>query len=65
VRIEARDHGGPWLKRDHHDDRPHGLDIVAALATSHGVSGDPLTGWTTWAILPWHPAPLTTERTTR
>jgi Histidine kinase-like ATPase domain len=55
VRIEARDDGGPWRQRDHDDSRPHGLDIIATLAASHGVDGDPLTGWTTWAILPWHP----------
>jgi Histidine kinase-like ATPase domain len=56
VRIEARDDGGPWHRRDH---RPHGLDIIAALAAIHGVSGDPLTGWTAWAVLPWHPESLT------
>jgi hypothetical protein len=54
VRIEARDDGGHWLQRDHQDGRPHGRDIVARLATSHGVSGDPLTGWTAWAVLAWH-----------
>jgi two-component sensor histidine kinase len=57
VRIEVCDQGGPWDRRGHRDGRPHGLDIIACLATSHGVSGDPLTGWTSWAILPWHPAP--------
>jgi hypothetical protein len=56
VRIEVRDQGGPWNQAHHHDGRPHGLDIIATLATSHGASGDPLTGWTTWAILPWHGA---------
>jgi Histidine kinase-like ATPase domain len=59
IRIEARDDGGPWHQTHHHDNRPHGLDIIATLATSHGVSGDPLSGWTTWATLPWHPAPPT------
>lgn len=58
VRIEVRDQGGPWIQRDHHDGRMHGLDIIARLAVAHGFSGDPLTGWTTWAILPWHPAPV-------
>ncbi len=62
VRIEVRDLGGPWNQTPHHDGRPHGLDIIASLATSHGVTGDPLTGWTAWAVLAWHPAPAT-ERT--
>jgi two-component sensor histidine kinase len=53
VRIEVRDDGGPW-HHPGHQDRPHGLDIIARLATSHGVSGDPLTGWATWAIISWH-----------
>ncbi len=63
VRIEIHDHGGPWNQQHHHDGRPHGLDIVASLAASHGVSGDPLTGWTTWAVLAWHPRTPPTERT--
>jgi hypothetical protein len=57
VRIEVRDDGGSWNQRAHSDDRPHGLNIVASLATAHGVSGDPLTGWTAWAVIGWHPAP--------
>jgi hypothetical protein len=31
VRVEAEDLGGPWL-RQQPDDRPHGLDIISALA---------------------------------
>jgi anti-sigma regulatory factor (Ser/Thr protein kinase) len=57
VRIEARDDGGPWIPHEDTDDRPHGLDIVAALAPKSGVSGDPLTGWTSWAVIAWNPAP--------
>jgi anti-sigma regulatory factor (Ser/Thr protein kinase) len=57
VRIEACDDGGHWNQRDHRDGRPHGLDIIATLAAKHGVSGDSSTGWTAWAVLPWHPAP--------
>jgi anti-sigma regulatory factor (Ser/Thr protein kinase) len=57
VRIEVRDQGGPWNQVPHQDGRSHGLDIIATLATSHGVSGDPPTGWTAWAVLPWQPVP--------
>ena len=57
LRIEVHDDGGQWNQRTHSDDRPHGLDIVARLATAHGRAGDPLTGWTSWAVLGWHPAP--------
>src|SRR5215472_5581414 len=57
VRIEVRDDGGPWRHPAHQDGRPHGLDIVARLATAHGISGDPLAGWTAWAVITWHPAP--------
>ena len=31
VRVEAEDLGGPWLRQPP-DDRPHGLDIISALA---------------------------------
>ncbi len=56
VRIEVHDAGGPWTGRAHSDGRPHGLDIVRALAADCGVSGDALTGRTVWARLDW-PAP--------
>src|SRR5262245_8011506 len=55
VRLEARDDGGMWNEQQNGDGRPHGLDIVASLAAAWGVSGDPLTGWTAWATLDWHP----------
>jgi two-component sensor histidine kinase len=56
VWIEVEDGGGPWDQRAHSDGRPHGLDIVRALAADSGIDGDPLTGWTVWARLNWHPA---------
>jgi anti-sigma regulatory factor (Ser/Thr protein kinase) len=36
VRIECEDLGGAWLCRQR-DDRPHGLDLVTALAADWGV----------------------------
>ena len=57
VRIEVRDDGGPWNQPVHGDGRPHGMNIVASLATAHGRTGDPLTGWTAWAVIGWHPTP--------
>ncbi|MGH7642037.1 MAG: ATP-binding protein [Candidatus Dormibacteria bacterium] len=54
VRIEVEDMGGPWRKpRDH--DRPHGLDIVQALAgpgnwgTQTTSDGNRIA----WATLQW------------
>jgi serine/threonine-protein kinase RsbW len=40
--VEVIDQGGPWTGRDG-DDRPHGLDIVAAIAGDDdwGVEGGP------------------------
>src|SRR5713226_5697906 len=50
VWIEVEDNGGPWNQRVHSPDgRPHGLDIVRALAADSGIDGDPLTGWAVWA----------------
>jgi anti-sigma regulatory factor (Ser/Thr protein kinase) len=52
VRIEVEDMGGPWRKRKA-DDRPHGLDIVEALAGPDGwgteTAGDG--GRIVWAML--------------
>jgi anti-sigma regulatory factor (Ser/Thr protein kinase) len=62
VRIEVRDDGGPWRAPGHRGGLGgRGLDIIATLAASHGVSGDLSAGWTVWAVLPWHPAPLPPE----
>jgi anti-sigma regulatory factor (Ser/Thr protein kinase) len=55
VWIEVEDNGGLWNRHAHPDGRPHGLDIVRALAADWGIDGDPLTGWTVWARLDWHP----------
>jgi Histidine kinase-like ATPase domain len=54
VRIEVADNGGPWTARDG-DDRPHGLTIVASLASDSGVAGDTVTGRTSWATFSCHP----------
>lgn len=64
VRIEARDDGGRWNQSAQCDGRSHGLDIVASLATDYGVSGDPLAGWTAWAVIGWTPQAATTPVTT-
>jgi len=49
VRIEVADEGGPWVRRVHDDDWPHGLAIVASLAAGSGVYGDAAVGRTSWA----------------
>jgi hypothetical protein len=51
VRIEVEDAGGPWHEHPRHDDHPHGLDIVRALAADSGIDGDAVTGWLVWARL--------------
>lgn len=40
--VEIINQGGPWTTREHGDDRPHGLDIVARLAGdgNWGIDGD-------------------------
>lgn len=55
VRIEVEDQGGPWTRRGTADDRPHGLDLVAALAGpgNWGVDGGPEHGRVVWARLDW------------
>ena len=42
VRIEVEDAGGPWSDRPQDDGRPHGFDVVAALAGpgNWGIDGD-------------------------
>jgi anti-sigma regulatory factor (Ser/Thr protein kinase) len=49
--VEVRDEGGSWVRREHRDGRPHGLDIVGELAAECGVDGDARTGWIAWARL--------------
>jgi hypothetical protein len=53
LRIEVEDLGGPWQPHPS-SDRPHGLDIIAALTTvgASGINGD-RTGRTAWARLTW------------
>jgi hypothetical protein len=59
ARVEVADAGGPWVERagldglDGLDGRPHGLDIVRAVATESGVDGDAVSGWVVWARLDW------------
>jgi serine/threonine-protein kinase RsbW len=36
IHLEVEDLGGPWLVRQR-DDRPHGLDLVTALAADWGT----------------------------
>lgn len=50
--IEVQDDGGPWAPGLADTARPHGLDIVAALATDWGVDGDYRTR-TVWARFDW------------
>jgi serine/threonine-protein kinase RsbW len=50
--IEAEDNGGPWDTHPHDDDRPHGLAIVAALASAWGIDGDDRAR-VVWARFDW------------
>jgi hypothetical protein len=52
VRIEVEDAGGPWHGGPRDDGRPHGFDVVAAIAGSPnwGIDGD-TRGRTAWARL--------------
>lgn len=38
--IEVQDDGGPWTALPKDSDRPHGLAIVAALASDWDIDGD-------------------------
>ena len=55
VWIEVTDQGGPWDRRDEDEDRPHGLDIVAAIAGdgNWGIDGESDSGRTVWVRLDW------------
>jgi len=50
VYLEVADEGGPWTRTAHGDDRPHGLELVEALAGpgNWGITGD-ASGRTAWA----------------
>ena len=52
LRIEVEDAGGPWRDGLRDDSRPHGLDVVAAIAGpgNWGVDGDACRR-TAWATL--------------
>ena len=52
LRIEVEDAGGPWRDGPRDDGRPHGFDVVAALAGpgNWGIDGDDR-GRTAWARL--------------
>jgi serine/threonine-protein kinase RsbW len=54
LRIEVEDAGGPWPGGPCDDDRPHGFDVVAAIAgpENWGVDGD-TSGRVAWATLSW------------
>lgn len=55
VRIEVDDQGGPWTPHEGQRDRPHGLDLIDALAGTGnwGIHGDAEFGRTAWARLIW------------
>jgi hypothetical protein len=52
LRIEVEDAGGPWQGGVRDDDRPHGFDVVAAIAGAGnwGIDGD-VRGRVAWAWL--------------
>ena len=52
LRIEVEDAGGPWYDGPRDDGRPHGFDVVAAIAGpgNWGIDGD-ARGRTAWARL--------------
>jgi two-component sensor histidine kinase len=54
ARVEIEDMGGPWRTRTD-DDRPHGLDIVQALAgpDGWGTTRTPSDTRIVWATLQW------------
>ncbi|MGP8000219.1 MAG: ATP-binding protein [Streptosporangiaceae bacterium] len=52
VWLEVADGGGVWGEVER-DGRPHGLDIIGALASESGVAGCARTGWVVWARIDW------------
>jgi hypothetical protein len=52
LRIEVEDAGGPWRGGVRDDGRPHGFDVVAAIAGAGnwGIDGD-VGGRVAWAWL--------------
>jgi serine/threonine-protein kinase RsbW len=58
VRIEVEDAGGPWQASiPDCDIRPHGLEIVRAVAADCGITGGGLAGRVAWARLDWPAIP--------
>jgi len=55
VRAEVEDQGGIWAGHHPRDGRPHGLDIVQAIAGdgNWGIDGDAALGRVVWARLAW------------
>jgi anti-sigma regulatory factor (Ser/Thr protein kinase) len=53
-RLEVEDCGGPWRPPPRDQSRPHGLDLIEALAGpgNWGVTGNS-TGRVVWATLTW------------
>jgi serine/threonine-protein kinase RsbW len=55
VWVEVEDQGGMWAGHHPRDGRPHGLDIVQAIAGDGGwgIDGDATLGRVAWARLDW------------
>ena len=55
VRVEVEDQGDTWAGHHPRDGRPHGLDIVQAIAGdgNWGIDGDAALGRVAWARLDW------------
>ena len=53
--VEVQDQGDTWAGQRPRDDRPHGLDIVQAIAGdgNWGIDGDATRGRIAWARLDW------------
>ena len=53
--VEVEDQGGIWAGHHPRDGRPHGLDIVQAIAGdgNWGIDGDAVLGRVVWARLDW------------
>jgi serine/threonine-protein kinase RsbW len=55
AQVEVEDQGGMWAGHRPRDGRPHGLDIIEAIAgdRSWGIGGDAMLGRVAWARLGW------------
>jgi anti-sigma regulatory factor (Ser/Thr protein kinase) len=53
--LEVEDQGGPWITREHGDERPHGLDILATLAGdgNWGIDDTSSGNRVVWVRLGW------------